>query len=134
MAEYTVLYHDPVRLSSDQAATYLAGQSVWVCRDDRYAFEVQVFALRADPSWDFTAVSCGEARYRLALARAGGVAAWHAACESPLRRDVVVVECTSEEVARFALDLVGSRTTNFGDVIDRFTVATADEQSLQRAG
>lgn len=134
MAEYTVLYHDPVRLSPDQSATYLAGQSVWVCRDDRYAFEVQVFALRSDPAWDFTSVSCGEARYRLALARAGGVAALHAARAVPLRRDVVVVECTSEEVARFALDLVGSRTTNFGDVIDRFTVVTDAEQTLQRAG
>ena len=98
MADYTVLYHDPVRLNHDDSRTIFAAQSVWVCRDDRYAFEVHVLGQRGADDSDETLDQYGEGRYRFALALLGGQHAQSVALDDPPKADPIIVAVAATEV------------------------------------
>lgn len=128
-----VLYHDPVRLTSEQRECYVAGHSVWVCRDDRYAFEVIAFAPRATHAGDPSPERCGEARFRLAMALAAVDVARSAAICDPFRHDVVVTDCVLDDLSRLVNTLDPGCRVNFGAVIGRFEVVSSPEV-LHRVG
>jgi hypothetical protein len=118
VATYTVLYHDPLPLSAEDRMRFEAGHSVWVCRDDRYAFEVHAVSERGEPS----IASAGEARYRLALATLAARHAFHVARREPRRSSAVYVRVTAAQIAARLADQLPGGPVNFGDVIHEFEV------------
>ena len=133
MTEYTVLYHDPVRLCAEDRERFVAGQSVWVCRSDRYAFEVHVFAPRDGREQAEIFAECGEARYRLALALLGGSQAFRSARADARQSGLVVSLVSTEHVVAILERLPHSVAVNFGDVIYRFEVGDL-ARSVQGVG
>ena len=118
MTTYTVLYHDPLSLSADERTQFEAGHSVWVCRDDRYAFEVCVVAERGSCSME----SCGEARYRLAMASLAARHAQQTARRNPQQVGSFFVRVTATQIADRLDEGLAVERVNFGDVIHRFVV------------
>ncbi len=133
MADYAVLYHDPVRVSDDISLSILAAQSVWVCRNDRYAFEVHVLGQRSalDPSE--TLLTHGEGRYRFALAILGGRHVHRAAADLPSKDDPITVTVGAEEVREILANVPPVVAITFGDVIYRFRATDVTTAQLSRA-
>ena len=133
MTDYAVLYHDPVRVSHDDSRTILAAQSVWVCRDDRYAFEVHVLGQRGAIDSDETLDQYGEGRYRFALALLGGRHARTVALDDPPKADPITVAVAAAEVEDILASVPSIVSVTFGDVIYRFRTAGATSGRLSRA-
>lgn len=133
MADYTVLYHEPVRVSPNDSRSVLAAQSVWVCRNDRYAFEVHAFGLRGSIDSDERPATYGEGRYRLALAVLGGQHARRVAVDNPPKADPVLVNIDAAEIDRILASVPPVVAINFGDVIYRFTTSELPRVSLPQA-
>lgn len=133
MSEYAVLYHDPVRVSPDLEGSILAAQSVWVCRNDRYAFEVHVFGERSAVGSAETLGLYGEGRYRFALAILGGRHARRVAIGVHAKADPITVTVSANEIAEILESVPPSVAINFGDVIYRFRTAAEPRERLSRA-
>ena len=133
MADYAVLYHDPVRVPHDDSRTIFAAQSVWVCRDDRYAFEVHVLGQRGADDSDETLDQYGEGRYRFALALLGGQHAQSVALDDPPKADPIIVTVSATDVEGILASVPPIVSVTSGDVIYRFRTADATSGRLSRA-
>ena len=133
MADYTVLYHEPVRVSPNDNRSILAAHSVWVCRNDRYAFEVHVFGLRGSVDTDEQLTTYGEGRYRLALAVLGGQHARRVAADNPPKADPVLVNIEAAEIDTILASVPPAVAINFGDVIYRFVMSELPRVPLAHA-
>ena len=133
MAEYAVLYHDPVRLTVDENASFLAAHSLWVYRNDRYSFELHVYGLRDEREADESLSSYGEGRYRLALAILGGRHARRSAIDNPPKNEPIVVYADPNDVRDVLKSIPPVVAIVYGDFIYRFETSDLPEVSLARA-
>lgn len=120
MADYAVLYHDPVRLTLDENAFLLAAQSVWVYRNDRFAFEIHVYGLRDEGDSHESLSAHGEGRYRLALAILGGRHAKRAAADRSAKTEPIVVYVDSKDIREVLASIPAVVAVVYGDFIYRF--------------